>query len=108
MVFLPYFRGLNDHRQKYEHNNKITFYLNSSIASNPHFTFLLLRFLFHIGSMPYDKLMLLRKMLLIPTSYRFLKIMLKKEKTFAIKQYGEHFDLNSGFWKESMDVVIRL
>ena len=34
--------------------------------------------------------------------------MLKKEKTFVIKQYGEHFDLNSGFWKESMDVVIQL
>ena len=34
--------------------------------------------------------------------------MLMKEKTFAIKQYGEHFDLNSGFRKESMDVRIQL
>jgi hypothetical protein len=58
--------------------------------------------------MPYDKLMLLREMLLISTNYRFLKIMLKKEKIFAIKQYGEHFDLNLGFWKESMDVRIQL
>jgi hypothetical protein len=34
--------------------------------------------------------------------------MLKKEKIFAIKQYGENFDLNSGFWKESMNVRIQL
>ena len=58
--------------------------------------------------MPYDKLMLLREMLLISTSYSFFKIMLKKEKTFVIKQYGENFNLNSGFWKESMDVRIQL
>ena len=58
--------------------------------------------------MPYDKLMLLREMLLISTSYSFFKIMLEKEKTFVIKQYGEYFDLNLGFWKESMDVRIQL
>ena len=34
--------------------------------------------------------------------------MLHKEKIFVIKQYGEHFDLNSGFWKESMDARIQL
>ena len=108
MVFLPYLRGLNDHRQKCECNNKITFYLKSPITSNPQFTFLLLLFLFPIGSIPYDQLMLLREMLLISTSYSFLKIMLEKEKTFVIKQYGEYFDLNLGFWKESMDVRIQL
>ena len=34
--------------------------------------------------------------------------MLEEGKDFVIKQYGEYFDLNSGFWKDSMDVRIQL